>query len=457
VGTENVNFRRIVFLTDDFELEKKLVSAFVESDYIPLRGHKSALGIFVRAQFGILILDEQLFVNQADYGTTYSNLQNVYEQALGLNPKLITIILMQRDSSLLKVFKRKSDLVLFMSRDNVIQSEMHFIEALFKRQTFRTILCRDLDPQHRYSVPLFHYRPKLGEYIKLIDAGGEITKEKLKKLKQMKVTHLYVKSRDLFSLLEEQHRKNHVTLSEQLHLIRKEIKVLLAKMFDTSTDGKISNGRKIYQEALKIVEGITPLKQKFESPYACLTELPYHRENLLSQCFNGMVYSQVFGEVLNFDDVAIQELCIASLFHTIGLARSSYGKFYEDEIHTSEERVEFERYPMRSLEMIELKRIPMSEREKNIILCHQEYYDGSGYPTGADGSTINKVIGLYNIICDYDRYHTFKDGFKGPTPLEAWKDIKANNLTPFGGHKYHPEVIKSLNDFFEIVVKRGEA
>jgi len=84
---------------------------------------------------------------------------------------------------------------------------------------------------------------------------------------------------------------------------------------------------------------------------------------------------------------------------------------------------------------------PLAEFKEvaNIIYCHHEYYDGSGYPRGLKGDEIPIESAIISVV---DAFHAmvssrcYKKGF----PLDfAIKELEMNS-----GKQFHPEVVKAF-------------
>ncbi len=105
------------------------------------------------------------------------------------------------------------------------------------------------------------------------------------------------------------------------------------------------------------------------------------------------------------DGNELEKLIYASLLHSIGLTKfdSTFAERKRFEIEASDEKINFEQYPIESMKIIqsEKERHELSEDVIDAILNHNEYLDGNGTPRGIGGDDISllaRILGAANYF-----------------------------------------------------------
>ena len=86
-----------------------------------------------------------------------------------------------------------------------------------------------------------------------------------------------------------------------------------------------------------------------------------------------------------------------------------------------------------------------------IVLSHQERYDGSGYPRGLHGKDINLGARIFAVIDAYDAMRASRPYSQSRTPEEAAGESKSKSGTQFDPDvvsaflRCQPRIEKALN------------
>lgn len=102
----------------------------------------------------------------------------------------------------------------------------------------------------------------------------------------------------------------------------------------------------------------------------------------------------------------LTDVATAALLHDLGLSRlpTKVIAAAHDVLTLSiSERPDLYRHPELTLEILEEKNIPVSDLAKTIILQHHEEFNGSGYPGGLRGYTINELSQILRVADDVDQ------------------------------------------------------
>ena len=120
-------------------------------------------------------------------------------------------------------------------------------------------------------------------------------------------------------------------------------------------------------------------------------------------------YSSKIGMRLNFPDEEMSTLTISAILHDIGKIAIPESILDKKGFLTDEEQEIIQRHPQAGAQII--KGIPMYEKILSGILCHHEYWDGTGYPSHLRGEAIpinGRIIAIadvYEAITENRPYH----------------------------------------------------
>lgn len=85
------------------------------------------------------------------------------------------------------------------------------------------------------------------------------------------------------------------------------------------------------------------------------------------------------------------------------------------------------------------------------IAQHHEHYDGSGFPLALSGTLISLEAALSSVLGSFDHFNILRNGDKTKTLTEVWDLVKVHHTTTQFKKKFHPEILKKLDDFFDLV------
>lgn len=133
----------------------------------------------------------------------------------------------------------------------------------------------------------------------------------------------------------------------------------------------------------------------------------------------------------------IIDICRGALLHDIGKIGVPDGILHKPGPLTPEERQIIEKHPQAGYEM--LLDIPYLDEEIQIVLSHQERWDGMGYPFGLRGTEIPLGARLFAIADTYDALTSDRPYRRGGTYAEAIAVIAAES-----GHQFDPQAVAAF-------------
>ncbi len=144
----------------------------------------------------------------------------------------------------------------------------------------------------------------------------------------------------------------------------------------------------------------------------------------------------------------IQTIETGALLHDIGKIGVPDTILLKPSALTPEERAIMDRHPHIGYNLI--KAGPGLEEASEIVLAHQERYDGSGYPRGIKGDEICLGARIFAVVDTYDAIRSDRPYSKGRSSREALEEILRHRGTLFD-----PTVVDAFQRCHDEIEKVG--
>lgn len=443
--------QRVLLVTDDLEVRDKISEAFGSAtDLKNIMVPAEAIDYLTSNPVNVVIIDAKTTNVKVHYSedkeiTSFMEIAQ-YASHLNRNTPIVVLVnaLLSKDGD----FATKCGATLIMDRKDISLNRMFYMMKVLKKREFRTILTRDLVPGESWPVDIFHYLSGNKKYLHFLRAGEVFTEEKKRKVHSSGIRHLYVMEKDLEDFLRSlKGQSKELKYSEELASIYNKYRQLMIGFFNVSTDGSIHHGKLMLELGMDIVARIEMLIGLYPDYHTSLRELPYPRWSVIAHGINSAIYALIFGKVCGFE--VPQEMAFAALVHNIGLSEVDYNVLMKNEYEfTPAEFEEYKKHVNFSIELIKKKKILLTPVMEKMIIQHHEHYDGSGFPLSLSGTLISLEGALLSVLGSFDHFNTLRDGDKARTLNEVWDLVKQHHTTTQFHKKFHPEILKRLDDFF---------
>ncbi len=150
-----------------------------------------------------------------------------------------------------------------------------------------------------------------------------------------------------------------------------------------------------------------------------------------------VAYTARLAKALGLDEAVIREICRGALIHDIGKIGVPDAVLLKPSALSADERRVIERHPIEGYEM--LKDIPYLSDEVEIVLAHQERWDGTGYPHGLRTDAIPLGARLFAVADTFDALTSNRPYRPAQTMAAARAVIAAE-----AGHQFDPAVVAAF-------------
>jgi HD-GYP domain-containing protein (c-di-GMP phosphodiesterase class II) len=148
-------------------------------------------------------------------------------------------------------------------------------------------------------------------------------------------------------------------------------------------------------------------------------------------------YTARIAEQMGLNKEAITTIRRGALIHDIGKIGVPDAILHKPAELTSEERKIMDRHPQAGYDM--LADILYLQEEVKIVLCHQEKWDGTGYPRGLKGEEIALGARLFMIADTFDALLSDRPYRKG-RPYEAARQV----IEEESGKQFDPKAVEAF-------------
>jgi len=186
-------------------------------------------------------------------------------------------------------------------------------------------------------------------------------------------------------------------------------------------------GRKLYLDPVDLCSSqICEYKNEVENILIFLIKVKDKNPYMYSHPVNVAFLSLIIGNWLGLDDSKLLNLVRTGLLHDIGKAKIKDSLLNKAEALTSKEVEKLKSHPVISYKMLNSLNKYDIEVLKG-VLFHHERMDGTGYPLGIRGNSINLYSKIIAIADTFDALTSDKTYRNKYSHLKALEEIKENS------------------------------
>ncbi|MDF2803391.1 MAG: hypothetical protein K0S61_3294 [Anaerocolumna sp.] len=227
--------------------------------------------------------------------------------------------------------------------------------------------------------------------IVIISSGTIMKREYIKKLIELGINYIYIN--DEFSVGINVDDNIEIKIKDQCQDI---VRTIIEK-YSYQNNGDLEEIQSVAEQIIfdivnepEILFSISGVRRKNESTY--------------SHSLNVCVLSVLLSLKMNLPKAKVREIAVGSLLHDIGYNMVPFDYLnYDYYISTKEEQKELMKHVVYGYSAV-IKETWLSMAAKDIILCHHERLDGSGYPFHKKADKIrlgSKIVAVCDVFDSY--------------------------------------------------------
>ena len=288
------------------------------------------------------------------------------------------------------------------------------------RQERPHLIFLDLHMPGMNGMDVLREARKVDETMKIIIVTAIEDEEMIRRAKSLGAVDYVVKPFSLEYLKEDVLTKVSTSLYEDLRAVNKELQKSL------------QDARKV---TLGIVEAFSLVISKIDPHYT-------HQHVSRSMEYATKLITRLRQLGVSLGPVPEELLLAGILLHDVGKIFTPKEILYKPGPLSPDEWKIMRRHPVEGAELLE--KITGSEEVARIVRCHQESYDGSGYPAGLKEEEIPVGARIACVVDAFDAMTTDRPYRKGMSVGKAVDELKRNR-----GTQFDPMVVDALLSLYD--------
>jgi HD-GYP domain-containing protein (c-di-GMP phosphodiesterase class II) len=149
-----------------------------------------------------------------------------------------------------------------------------------------------------------------------------------------------------------------------------------------------------------------------------------------------VVWCRMLGGAAGLDARALDGLALGAMVHDIGKLGVAAEVLGDDDALTATELDWIRMHS--SLGHAILAGVTGLETARELVLCHHEYWDGSGYPEGRRGTAIPKLARVFGLVDSYEAITRDDVGYRARRDHDAARE----EIVELAGIRYDPDLVR---------------
>lgn len=336
-----------------------------------------------------------------------------------------------------KIKKNGADRLLhyFFDQEFLLDTILQLVDLDFgdhpPLQTLQSIDESDLSSEIELNFDLYVHLPHNHRTIKLRKKGSLVEKETAQKVKNAGQSFYFSKTQASqfldFARTVQTYKNVESAFSPTEKNLKFKIKFFeFVSEFMDNQKTDFEAGRKIFALAQEMVQdyGLLTLKNSHQwKPFLAwhcgLPRTPYQ------EALNLALFSSWLTQVDGQDEPTMLSVSLCGLFHNVGLSKLNAFDVLEKKDQLSEaQKSIYRNYPLSSIEMIKLKKVPLDQQTTDLIAQHQERPDGQGFPKQLSADKLHPKIKYIHMALEIQKMTSLSNGIEKLSLQKALDQIE---------------------------------
>lgn len=330
-------------------------------------------------------------------------------------------------------------------------SKPEFVLSQVIRSAYIPIKTMDLVEETELQLPLYHFMPLNRKFLKVHNTGTKLKKDFLTKYSN--VGDLYIQRESLDLWQEYTTGYTAVDSAEALQKSRLKFRQLnesflsLALLVsDRSSPATFAKGRELYTHCEKFSADLLSSLLDLEDPWYIISSSAVGDYGSIERAPAVAAYAGFMSATLKIGSPT--EVMIGALLSDIGYLELSPSVAFKlrsqrFEEMNAEEKMEYQKHPIFSLNQCLARRLPLSNNIKEIILQSHERIDQKGFPRRPRADKLLEEAMLVRLCWELDQLCQGRMGEKKPDIREIRRQFSRAAMNEVGN--YNPRLIVKAN------------
>lgn len=324
------------------------------------------------------------------------------------------------------------------------------------------VKANDIVDLENLSVPTYIYLPNNGRYVPFSGAG-EFTDAKRQKLKDYKISNIYLEQKNLpvfyeafAAAIKDMQTSDKMSETQKHAVLREIVRDLVSEMFTEAASG-MNTGLRLNKHCKDIVNAYISASKNANGWHEKMMTVATGKDDFYNHSSNAMVAATLFGIGLGLEPKNIDALAVAALLQHIGFARlpDKLASKPLEELSPDELQA-FRKHPLHALDILKDKKVVLPELAYKVIQQQGERFDGTGFPSALKGPQIcpeAQVLNLVNTLIERVSKATTQTNL-----LEIFQAYRQEYNSNPANRAINPELFGKVAEIFnrEVVVQDTE-
>jgi hypothetical protein len=306
-------------------------------------------------------------------------------------------------------------------------SKLEFICTQIIRATFLPVKPSDLSTTRPLGFDLFHLLPQRGKFVKFVFEGDFLTDEKLLRMKEVPEFYVHRSQAGQYAAWVGKEVDNSAKglakrCRAQFLALYAGYNELVFLLTDQSGHGSFKEGQDLLRRCRTISGELIGALAAHGSAWEIVNNSVIGEFGSAERSPAVASYAALLALQAGLE--SIEEMMLASMISELGILfvhPTVTRKIREDRMCdlTAEERMEFENYPLKSLNLVLDRKLQIEEKLRNLVLTMHSRADGKGYPRGGTGGAHKKMTlesQFLGLAYELDRLSLVRLGQPRPNP-----------------------------------------
>lgn len=335
--------------------------------------------------------------------------------------------------------KRSGANLILLEGDALNSPKIDLVASQKIRYKYLPIKISEFRPDTKLTCDLFHLMPLNKKYFKLVNKGQIISREKFDKLTPFGEIYIRKEEIDLFAkYVQENHteEKSRVTSKCRAQLLSLTVTYidLILIILDQSEYASYLHGKELYEHCEKLAGEVLSSLSATPDPWDIINNTALGEFGSIERGPSVAAYAGLLSFHSKVGNPT--EMMVAALLMNVGLldlAPKIVRKLRNgiDVVFTEEEKQDFEKHPIISINRVLGRKLQVTEAIKQAILGSHERIDGEGFPHGWRGEKVPRESMLLQLAEIIDQRSLIKLGHDRPQILQVREQIVKQELQTY--------------------------
>lgn len=356
----------------------------------------------------------------------------------------------------MELLKKSGANLIMLDNEFTTNSKLEFVTSQVIKSAYLPVKVTDLIKDSNLDCPLYMLMPKNQKFLKIYKPGYNIGNEFVCRYEEAQ--ELYLHRNDVPAWMEyvktfpadEEHQEVRNCRAQFIKLQQAFLELVLMLSDQTSTSS-FSNGKVLFDDCKTFAKDLLVSLEKVKFPWQVINNSSIGDFGSVERGTAVAAYAGLLSRKSNIGEP--ERVMLGALLADIGILLLSPSatekvrgqKFQE---MNGEERLEFEKHPIFSLNQILSKRIPLDDDVKNMILLSHERSDQKGFPNRPASNKITEDSALVRLSQEIDQTLTIRMGEQAKDFGTAFQEFIETKLGASDG--YSLAMLYKLRPHFKV-------